>query len=304
MAVTVAERQGRSREGQAERSCKRRGERRNTNGQRGRVRATSWRVTAKSQGHQDASGRVRRHAPKVHDLTRGDLRRESAGEVSKDRSSVEVVRKHCGAKGRRTERLEEESGEGVVRNEDRRGRGNCGHYPPRLLGGPAVQPLQPPRARSKTPFSASFPNARLEVQPPDAENRTSGGVGGVAGAIPPPRPDRLCRVSDRLLRKRVLALPHLELSKSCQEKKEKSGAQFFETQRSIHKGSRCAPGGGRFQIGCARGFGAMGNPLPPRARAAFRLAIRPRSSHTEVVREPCSGPARRFTKKNMVIGTN
>ena len=27
------------------------------------------------------------------------------------------------------------------------------------------------------------------VQPPDAENRTSGGVGGVAGAIPPPRPD-------------------------------------------------------------------------------------------------------------------
>ena len=189
MAVTVAERQGRSREGQAERSCKRRGERRNTNGQRGRVRATSWRVTAKSQGHQDASGRVRRHAPKVHDLTRGDLRRESAGEVSKDRSSVEAVRKHCGAKGRRTERLEEESGEGVVRNEDRRGRGNCGHYPPRLLGGPAVQPLQPPRARSKTPFSASFPNARLEVQPPDAENRTSGGVGGVAGAIPPPRPD-------------------------------------------------------------------------------------------------------------------
>jgi len=135
-------------------------ERRNTNGQRGRMRATSWRVTAKSQGHQDASGRVRRHAPKVHDLTWGDLRRESAGEVSKDRSSVEVVRKHCGAKGRRTERLEEESGEGVVRNEDRRGRGNCGHYPPRLLGGPAVQPLQPPRARCKTPLFCELPECK------------------------------------------------------------------------------------------------------------------------------------------------
>src|SRR5205807_92666 len=39
-------------------------------------------------------------------------------------------------------------------------------------------------------FSASFPNARLKVQPPDAENRTSGGVGGAAGAIPPSRPNR------------------------------------------------------------------------------------------------------------------
>jgi hypothetical protein len=28
------------------------------------------------------------------------------------------------------------------------------------------------------------------VQPPDAENRMSGGVGEVTGAIPSPRPDR------------------------------------------------------------------------------------------------------------------
>ena len=160
MAVTVAERQGRAREGQAERSCKQMRKRRNTNGQRGRVRATSWRVTAKSQGHQDASGRVRRRAQKVHVLTRGDLQRESAGEVSRDRSSVEVVRKHRGAKGRRTERLEEESGEGIVRNEDRRGRGNCGHHPPRRLGGPAVQPLQPLRARSKTHLFRELPECK------------------------------------------------------------------------------------------------------------------------------------------------
>ena len=129
MEVTVADQQGRTREGQAERSCKQMRERRNTNGQRGRVRATSWRVTAKSQGHQDASGRVRRRAQKVHVLTRGDLRRESAGEVSKDRSSVEAVRKHRGAKGRRTERLEEASGERTERNEDGVGRGNYGHHP-------------------------------------------------------------------------------------------------------------------------------------------------------------------------------
>lgn len=90
MVVTVAELQGRSREVQAERSRRQRYDRRNTNGQRGRVQATSWRVTAKSKVHQDASGRVRRHVSKVHVLTRGDLRRESAGEVSRDRSNKEA----------------------------------------------------------------------------------------------------------------------------------------------------------------------------------------------------------------------
>src|SRR5882724_9226534 len=126
MVVTVAELQGRSREGQAERSSKQMCESRNTNGQRGRMRATSWRATAKSQDHPDALGRVRLHAQRVHVLTRGDLQRESAGEVSKDRSSVDAVRKHSGAKGRRTDRLEEASGERAERNEARRRRGNCG----------------------------------------------------------------------------------------------------------------------------------------------------------------------------------
>jgi len=31
------------------------------------------------------------------------------------------------------------------------------------------------------------------VQPPDAENRMSGGVGEVTGAIPSPRPDQFIR---------------------------------------------------------------------------------------------------------------
>lgn len=61
MAVTVAEQQGRSREGQAERSSMQMRERRNTNEHRGRVRATSWRVTAKSQGQSKQF-----NAPQTH----------------------------------------------------------------------------------------------------------------------------------------------------------------------------------------------------------------------------------------------
>ena len=160
MAVTVAERQGRTREGQAERSRKQMCERRNTNGQRGRVRATSWLATAKSKGHQDASGRVRRNAQTVHILTRGDLRRESAGEVSKDRSSVEAGRKPGGAKGRRTERLEEASGERTERSEDGVGRGNYGHYPTEGSDGEAVQPQRPLRAHSEAIVLCELPEGK------------------------------------------------------------------------------------------------------------------------------------------------
>jgi hypothetical protein len=100
MVVTVAERQGRNREAQAEGSRKQTGERRNTNGQRGRVRATSWLETTKSEHHQDAPGRVRRHAGRFQVLTRGELPCESGAAVSKGHSSVEAGRKPGGAKGR------------------------------------------------------------------------------------------------------------------------------------------------------------------------------------------------------------
>jgi len=160
MAVTVTERQGRSREGHAERSCKQMRKRRNTNGQRGRVRATSWRATAKSQGPPDASGRVRRRAQKVPVLTRGDLQRESAGEVSQDRSSVEAVRKDRGAKGRRTERLEEESGERAGRNEEGVGRGNYGHHPTEGSDGEAVQPQRPRRVHSEVIVFRELPERK------------------------------------------------------------------------------------------------------------------------------------------------
>jgi hypothetical protein len=90
---------------QHERSPDQRHDRRNTNRQRGRVRAMSVLGNAKSKSHRkthqvepDGTGRKFMH------LTRGDLARESAGEVSRGRSSEDSRRKAAGAKGRRIER--------------------------------------------------------------------------------------------------------------------------------------------------------------------------------------------------------
>jgi len=47
--------------GEAERSGRRTFDRRNTNWQRGRIRAASWPWTAKPKDHQDVSGRASRH---------------------------------------------------------------------------------------------------------------------------------------------------------------------------------------------------------------------------------------------------
>ena len=100
MVVIVAERQGSDREAVAERSRRQNADRRNTNWQRGRRWATSVRVNAKSEDHQDIFGRARRRGVKVEGLTRGGLLRESAGEVSRGRSSEEARRKAGRAKGR------------------------------------------------------------------------------------------------------------------------------------------------------------------------------------------------------------
>jgi len=71
--------------------------------QRGRARAMSVLGNAKSNKHRktrpvEPGGTGR----KFMQLTRGDLRRESGGEVSRGRSSEENRRKAEGAKGRRT----------------------------------------------------------------------------------------------------------------------------------------------------------------------------------------------------------
>jgi hypothetical protein len=100
MEVIVAKGQGSDREVVAERSLRQNPDRRNTNWQRGRAWATSARASTKSETHQDTSSRARRHGRKVETLTRGDLRLESGGEVSRGRSSDDAPRKRGGAKGR------------------------------------------------------------------------------------------------------------------------------------------------------------------------------------------------------------
>jgi hypothetical protein len=94
---------GGGREADAESSGEQRHSRRNTNGQRGRMRAMSVRVNAKSHRHQ-----------KPHQVEPGGMRRKwvfllgetsgarALGGVSRGHSSVDAGRKPGRAKGRRT----------------------------------------------------------------------------------------------------------------------------------------------------------------------------------------------------------
>jgi hypothetical protein len=92
MESTVAKEQGSNREVVAEGSFRQTIDHRNTNRQRGRVRATSVLANAKSKVHQDASGRAEWPERKVHALTQGDLlesESERAG-VSRGHSNEEA----------------------------------------------------------------------------------------------------------------------------------------------------------------------------------------------------------------------
>src|SRR5436305_18725 len=100
MRVTVAKPQVRGREAQDESSGRQTHDHRKANRQRGRVRAASVLANAKPKAHLDAPGRVGWRLGKVQVLTRGDLLRESAGEVSRGRSSDDARRKAGRAKGR------------------------------------------------------------------------------------------------------------------------------------------------------------------------------------------------------------
>jgi hypothetical protein len=104
MRATVAEPQGDAREGGAERSGRQTRDHRNTNRQRGRQWATSVLGNTKSNPHQDTASRAGWPAGKVQVLTRGDLPRESAREVSRGRSSKEWSR------GLEEARLNDETG--------------------------------------------------------------------------------------------------------------------------------------------------------------------------------------------------
>jgi hypothetical protein len=165
---TVAGGQGSGREAVAERSPRQNLDHRNTKRQGGRMRATSVLANAKSQIHQDASGRAAWPERTVPVLTQGDLARESGPGVSRGHSSEEGLRKQDGAKGRRNDCTAirkpvsgaQSSSRGILVKES------------------AVQD-----ARMATPSGPrGLRSARC--QPPDAENRTSGGVGALTGANP------------------------------------------------------------------------------------------------------------------------
>lgn len=85
--ATVAELQVLNREVKDERRGRQTCDHRNTNVQRGRLRAASEREKAKPNPHNDAACRGRWSAGKVQALTRGGLRFERSVEVSRGRSS-------------------------------------------------------------------------------------------------------------------------------------------------------------------------------------------------------------------------
>jgi hypothetical protein len=97
-------------------------DRRNTNRQRGWVRAISVRDNAKSKSHRkthqvEPDGT---ESKMFMHLTRGDLRREIGGGVSRGRSSEESRGNTEGTKGRRTKRGPTANHPAGSRREDRR----------------------------------------------------------------------------------------------------------------------------------------------------------------------------------------
>ena len=146
---TVAEGQGSGREVVAEGSPRQTSDHRNTKRQRGRVRATSVLGNAKSKAHQDASSRAAWRGGKAHTTSR------------------------------------------------------CTN-PQRLDGAAIVNAKERSNLVTMRELAIKKCNARREMesiticsdelslicfQPPDTENRTSGGVGALAGKVPPGRPD-------------------------------------------------------------------------------------------------------------------
>jgi hypothetical protein len=122
-----SESQGGSREGLSTKEGRSKGnDRRNTNRQGGRMRAISVLGNAKSNRHRKTH-QVEPDGTEpnmIMHLTRGDLGRESGGEVSRGRSSEESRGNTEGAKGRRTKRGPSANHPAGRRRED--GRNNAG----------------------------------------------------------------------------------------------------------------------------------------------------------------------------------
>ncbi len=200
--LTVAKRQGSGREAVAERSRRQTPDHRNTKRQRGRMRATSVLRNAKSKDHQDASSRAAWHGRKAHVLTQGDLSSESRTGVSRGHSSDEAVRKHGGAKGRRSgSKATREPMNRTTNAQTSAERSGQPRTAARTQTASVVQPQRGARReanRQTCGTQGTNSNARgndghairpreikiARHQPPDAENRTSGGVGALTGANP------------------------------------------------------------------------------------------------------------------------
>ena len=106
MTATVVKGKQPSARAARERSPWQRPDRRNTNRQRGSMRATSVLGNAKSERHRKTHGVEPGGAGrKFMHLTWGDPRPARDGEVSRGRSSVDARRKAGGAKGRRTTKV-------------------------------------------------------------------------------------------------------------------------------------------------------------------------------------------------------
>ncbi len=106
-------------------------DRRNTNRQRGRVWAISVLGNAKSNRHRKTH-QVEPDGPEpkmfMH-LTRGDLRRENGGEVSRGRSSEEVPVMGMERRAKESRSLNQPRLIGSEKYFETSGRGNCGRHP-------------------------------------------------------------------------------------------------------------------------------------------------------------------------------
>jgi len=148
------------------------------------MRAISVLGNAKSNSHRkthqvepDGTG------PKIMfmHLTRGDLRCESGGEVSRGRSSKDARRKAGGAKGRRIERANR-VGRGVAESPETSGSGAKFGFP--RGKDPEDSGFCSEGNRRRQGCSPATKTKLSKVQPPDTENRTSGGGEGLRGETP------------------------------------------------------------------------------------------------------------------------
>lgn len=145
------------------------------------MRAMSVLENAKSNCHRkthrvepDGTGR------EFTRLTRGGLTCESAPGVSRSRSSEDVRGNPGRAKGRRIMKRQK----GIDEPRSRSKRAGIGRNPISRFGRRANRG-GPPESKPWTgKVNQTRQCLRFVVQPPDAENRTSGGVGALTGAIP------------------------------------------------------------------------------------------------------------------------